>query len=34
MGAFLSYVLVCLTHDTTRLLLNIVMLTSRRGPLG
>lgn len=34
MGAFMSYVLVPRDHDTTRLLLKIVMQTSRWAALG
>jgi hypothetical protein len=34
MGAFMSYVLVPQEHDTTRLLLKVVMQTTRRAALG
>jgi len=34
MGAFMSYVLVPEGHDTTRLLLKIVMRTNRWWPSG
>lgn len=34
MGAFMSYVLVPQTHDTTRLLLKVVMRTTRWTALG
>jgi hypothetical protein len=34
MGAFMSYVLVPQNHDTTRLLLKVVMRTTRWAALG